>query len=118
MIVYNATKSVDICEAEEAGTFLDRILGLMFRKKLKQNKGLLIKFFPRSSSVHSFFMRFPIDVIFINKDLQVVDLKTLKPWRVYSPKKRCEWVLEVNKGKIEEKYVGVGDVLEFKSFGT
>jgi len=89
-------------------------VGLAFRKKLEQNKGLLIKFFLGSNSVHSFFLRFPIDLIFISKDLRVVDLKTLKPWRAYSPKKQCEWVLEVNEGKIKEKSIGIGDVLEFR----
>lgn len=113
MIVYNATKSIKICEADEASTFLGRAVGLMFRKKLEQNKGLLIKFFPGSSSVHSFFMRFPIDLIFISKDLRVVDLKTLKPWRIYSPKKRSELVLEVNEGVIKEKGIEIGDLLEF-----
>ncbi|MBI5253557.1 MAG: DUF192 domain-containing protein [Euryarchaeota archaeon] len=113
MIVYNAAKSIKICEAKEASNFLSRVAGLMFREKLEQNKGLLIKFFPGSSSVHSFFMRFPIDLIFISKDLRVVDLKTLKPWRIYSPKKQCKWVLEVNEGIIKKKGIEIGDLLEF-----
>ena len=113
MIVYNATKSKKVCEAEEA-SFLGRAVGLMFRKKLGSSDGLLIKFFPGSNSVHSFFMRFPIDLIFIGKDLRAVDLKTLKPWRAYSPKKQCRWVLEVNEGVIKERGIEIGDVLKFR----
>ncbi|MFH1774847.1 MAG: DUF192 domain-containing protein [Methanobacteriota archaeon] len=113
MLVYNATKSKEVCEAGEA-SFLGRAVGLMFREKLGRGRGLLIKFFLGFNSVHSLFMRFPIDLIFISKDLRVVDLKTLKPWRAYSPKKRCEWVLEVNEGKINEKNIEIGDVLEFR----
>ena len=114
MLVYNTTKSIKICDAEEAGKFFSRAAGLMFRKKLEQNKGLLIKFFPHSSAVHSFFMRFPIDLIFVDKDMHVVDLKTLKPWRAYFPKKQCKYVLEVNEGVIKEKGIEIGDALEFR----
>jgi len=59
-------------------------------------------------------MRFPIDLVFMNKELKVVDITTLNPWRLYIPKTNCKWVLEVNQGIAKNRDLRVGDVLEFK----
>ena len=57
-----------------------RILGLMFKKSLPKNRGLLL--IP-CNSIHTFFMRFPIDVIFLNKHNTIVGIyRNLKPWRI------------------------------------
>ncbi len=115
MEIYNGTKSNVISDAKLADSFISRALGLMFKKRLKEGSGLLIKYNPqlRSSAIHCFFMRFVIDLIFIDDEKRVIDLKTLPPWRVYTPRGRPLWVLEVNEGVIEEKNVETGDVLEF-----
>lgn len=104
-----------ICTAREARNFLSRALGLMFKGSLKDGEGLLIEFSShlKSRSIHSFFMRFTIDLIFIDSHMKVVDLKTLAPWRMYNPKWDCKWVLEVNAGTIEKNKVKIGDVLTF-----
>lgn len=105
-----------ICTAKEAKSFFKRARGLMFKKELKEGEGLLIAFssHTKSRSIHSFFMRFTIDLIFIASDMSVVDLKTLKPWRTYNPKKDCKWVLEVNTKTIENNKIKIGDVLTFE----
>ncbi|MDP6459857.1 MAG: DUF192 domain-containing protein [Candidatus Hydrothermarchaeota archaeon] len=54
---------------------------------------------------------FPIDLVFIARDKRAVALKNIEPWRVYSPSKECQWVLEVNKGMA--KSVEIGDVIDF-----
>ena len=115
MKIYNKTKSNLISEAKLADTFISRTCGLMFKKVLKEDRGLLIKYNPRlkSRTIHCFFMRFTIDLIFIDGNKRVIDLKTLPPWRIYTPKGMPSWVLEVNEGVIEEKNVELGDVLEF-----
>lgn len=118
--VFDSSASKQICFAEEADTAFGRLKGLMLRKKLKRDEGLLIKF-PQARgqkfcSVHSFFMRFAIDLVFISEDMRVVDLKTLKLWRIYSPKESCRWVLEVSEGKIAEKNIKIGDLMEFRRF--
>jgi uncharacterized membrane protein (UPF0127 family) len=104
-----------ICTAREARNFLRRTLGLMFKGPLVEGEGLLIEFSPhlRLRSIHSFFMRFTIDLVFIDSQMKVVDLKTLAPWRMYNPKTDCRWVLETNKGTIEENNLKIGDVLTF-----
>ncbi|WP_297965614.1 DUF192 domain-containing protein [uncultured Anaerovibrio sp.] len=61
-----------------ADNFLRRFLGLMGRRELPPGTGLLIT---PCNSIHMMFMRFPIDVIFYDKDYQVVKTAAdLKPW--------------------------------------
>ena len=53
--------------------------GLLGRDGLAQGEGLLIK---PCGSVHTFFMRFPIDVVFLDRELSVVDVRPeLRSWR-------------------------------------
>lgn len=112
----NTTKKQKLCIAEVADTFLRRALGLMFRAPPKDERGLLIEFSPHLSSrtIHSYFMRFPVDLIFIDEDKRVAELKTLEPWRIYTPKKDCRWVLEVAEGAVKAKDVKIGDHLDFQ----
>src|SRR3990172_5449589 len=106
-----------LCTADVANSFYWRMLGLMFRKKLAVDHGLLIEFSKvlGSKAIHGFFMRFNLDLIFIDTDKKVVDICTLRPWSVYNPARECAWVLEVNEWFIEEKNVKKGDVLSFQS---
>lgn len=105
-----------ICTAGEATNFFARARGLMLRGRLGREEGLLIEFSSllKSRSIHSCFMRFTIDLIFIDSDMKIVDLATLRPWRMYNPKGQCAWVLEVNEGTIKRKDIKVGDQLEFR----
>jgi len=107
---------IKICNAKEASNFLERAIGLMFRGSLARGEGLLIEFSSRlkSRSIHSFFMRFTIDLIFIDSDMAVVGLHTLVPWRLHDPKTDCKWVLEVNVGTIKENNIKIGEKLAFK----
>jgi uncharacterized membrane protein (UPF0127 family) len=62
-----------------ADSFLVRTRGLLGRKRLEPGEGLLIR---RTSSVHTHFMRFAIDVVFLDRDGRVLKLsRELRPWR-------------------------------------
>ncbi|GBE54127.1 MAG TPA: DUF192 domain-containing protein [Euryarchaeota archaeon] len=113
-LVVNRTRESDIARVRATGSFLSRALGLMFRRNLKEDEGLLIEFpvWMKKPSLHSFFMFFPIDVIFINKNLKVVEKGLLKPWKLYSPANESSYVLELPEGKAIK--VEVDDVLEFR----
>jgi len=81
-------------------TFNSRFLGLMFRKSLAQYQGLLLVQ-PREdridSSIHMFFMNFDLAVIWINKQLRVVDIQTARRWRpFYQPARPACYVLETH----------------------
>src|SRR5579863_2959206 len=62
-----------------ASTYWRRFVGLMGRSSLDAGEGLL---FPGTGSIHMFFMRFPIDAVFCDRDLRVVKVVSgLRPWR-------------------------------------
>lgn len=69
-------------EAEVARAFLPRLLGLMFRRKPPApGTGLLIT---RCRSIHTCFMRFPIDAIFLDASgAPVKTMRNIRPWRLF-----------------------------------
>ncbi|HEY3369007.1 MAG TPA: DUF192 domain-containing protein [Symbiobacteriaceae bacterium] len=80
MIVRNASRDLILgtCVAN-AGTFSQRLRGLMFRKELAPGEGLVIR---PCNSVHSHFMRFPIDVLFLDRGGRVVHvMPAMRPWK-------------------------------------
>ncbi len=92
-----------------ADTFFTRGLGLMFKKEMTDFDGILIK---PSNSIHTFWMRFSIDVIFLNKDLEVIKVfENLKPWRMTWPYLKASQVLELKAGTLNGK-IKKGDQLE------
>lgn len=104
-----------LCTAGEARTFVERLRGLMFRRRLGDEEGLLIRFASSwACSIHTFFMRFPIDLVFLDGAGRVVDLKTLRPWRLYSPRQGCASVLEIPAGRAGAMGIKVGEVLDFR----
>lgn len=104
-----------LCNAEVANTFFSRFRGLMLRSELAEDEGLLIEYSPHlgSKSVHGFFMRFPLDLVFIDSDQRVVEIAVLRQWRIYNPKADCRWVLELNSGFSKKHGIKVGDFLSF-----
>lgn len=79
--IVNATTGETLAErAELAETFLTRFLGLQGRKELPAGAGLVLA---PTSSIHMFFMRFPIDAVFIDASQRVTRVgRRLRPWTV------------------------------------
>ena len=93
-----------------ADTSLSRLIGLVGRRRLDAGCGLLIK---PSSGVHTFGMRFAIDVVALNKDMQVVKLwRHLQPFKITSVSLKTHCVLELAAGEINKLKVEIGDLLE------
>lgn len=64
----------------EADSFWLRLRGLMFRRELPRDEGML---FRGTGSIHMFFMRFAIDAVFCDAELRVVRVvRGLRPWRL------------------------------------
>lgn len=73
------SKQVVVDELSIADSFASRFVGLQFRRELPVGHGLLLM---PCRSVHTFWMRFAIDVIFIDSDGTVVDVRSaVRPWR-------------------------------------
>jgi uncharacterized protein len=86
-----------------------RFMGLMGRHDLPAGSGLYLR---PCSSIHMFFMRFPIDVAFIDNDGRVVRLyHGLRPWRMSRVVRRAKAAIELPSGALAQAGVGVGDVL-------
>jgi uncharacterized membrane protein (UPF0127 family) len=86
-----------------------RFMGLMGRRELPAGAGLYLR---PCSSIHMFFMRFPIDVAFIDNDLRVVRVyHGLRPWRMSRVVRRAKAAIELPSGALALAGVNVGDVL-------
>jgi uncharacterized protein len=67
-------------KCELAESFWTKLRGLMGRTSLPADEGML---FRPNGSIHMFFMRFPIDVVFCDRDLRIVKVvRGLRPWRM------------------------------------
>ncbi len=91
---------------EVADTWWKRTKGLMFKKTLAPFHGLLIEF-PKTGKygIWMLFMKFPLDLIFLDESMQVVDaihnvppISLLRPstWKIYKPRRPARYVLEIN----------------------
>jgi uncharacterized protein len=90
-----------------AGPWL-RMKGLLGRRDLPSGEGILLR---PASSIHMAFMRFPIDAVFLSRDLTVVKVvRDLVPWRLAS-KRRAHSVLELPAGTCARIGVREGDRL-------
>jgi uncharacterized membrane protein (UPF0127 family) len=86
-----------------------RFWGLMGRKRLPEGSALLLK---PSSSIHTAFMRFPIDVVFLDKELRVVKVVAeMRPFRVALAFHGTHSALELNAGAAARAQVEAEDQL-------
>jgi uncharacterized membrane protein (UPF0127 family) len=102
-----------VCErCTVADTMLARMRGLLGRKQLPAGEGMLLRPCP---SVQTLFMRFPIDVVFLDRDgvvLKVVE--NLRPWRSAGAR-RAHATLELAEGEAARVGISVGDKLVTES---
>ena len=88
--------------------------GLMFTKRLK-DKGLIF-YFPmeKKVSLHMFFVFYPIDVLWLNKDKEVVQMKkNFLPFSLISTEKPSCYIAELPNGIIETTNTEIGDRISF-----
>ena len=108
----NVTRGTQIADkAELARSFLARGRGLMGRTNLPAGYGLII--YPESS-IHMFFMKIPIDVLFVDKQHRVVALREqLPPWHPFAGVApwRGQYVVELPGGVVATSRTQVGDQL-------
>jgi uncharacterized membrane protein (UPF0127 family) len=81
----------------KAETFWQRFIGLMFKKNIKYSV-----LFKNCKSIHTFFMCFNLDVIFLDRDNRVIKIvKQLKPFRIVLPVKNAVSIVEIPSNTIE-----------------
>ncbi len=114
-LIINRSKGTDIGYADMANSFISRFLGLMFKGSIE--RGLVLKI-PKGrgrhgSGIHMFFMRIPLDVLFLDNEKKVVDKVHLKPWQIYNPRKPARYVIELHEGILASSNTQIGDELDF-----
>ncbi len=101
--------------AEIADDDYKRQMGLMYRESLKEDDGMLFVF--KEEDKYAFWMKnmlIPLDIIWISKDLKIVDISTnVLPCRKSCddiiPKQAVKYVLEVNSGFVNRHKLNLGD---------
>lgn len=99
-------------EVENANHFVRRFMGLMYRKSMAENHGLLLT---PCDEIHTFGMRFAIDTVALDNDNRVLFIDpAVPPHKVRKRVKNSKKILELNAGTAEKLGIAVGDVLAFK----
>lgn len=108
MKIFNKTSNMFLAEeAFVADSLFLRIKGLLGRKDIAGNQALVIK---PCNAIHSFFMRFPIDVLFVDGNNRIVAVeKSFKPWRIGKLYTKAKYVVELKSGIIDKALIRVGD---------
>ena len=98
-----------VCErCVHARSALPRMRGLLGRRELPPGEGVLLE---PASSIHMLFMRFPIDAVFVDRELRVVKVvPELRPWR-FAAARRAHAVFELAAGTSERVGLRDGDRL-------
>ena len=115
-VTNKATNEILIESAHWCSSRLCRLRGLQFRRKLKPGEALILvkdKDSVASSSIHMFFVFFPIAAIWINSKGKVTSAQLAKPWRpYYASAEPAALVIETIPDFLER--ISVGDTLEFQ----
>lgn len=99
-------------DVREARTMRQRMLGLMFSKDIPLGDGLLLS---PCNSIHTFFMKYPIDVLFLDKNGVVLRIyKSLLPWRVTPIILKARKVLELRAGTLRDE-IKIGTTIEVEN---
>jgi len=111
MVILNLTRqSVPARNARYASSFGARLSGLIGKRFSPALDGMV---FDRCNAIHTFFMRYPIDVIFADEKYRV--LKTVPafpPWRPFLACKNAFYVIELPAGTLETTATEPGDQLD------
>lgn len=109
--VRNLTRSTIVAEkAGLANSYFARLRGLIGRRSLPAGEGLIIR---PCSSIHTFFMSFPIEVLFVGEGNRIVRAtQPIAPWRIGPIVGSARYVVELPGGALAASRTECGDILE------
>ncbi|MFP4473626.1 MAG: DUF192 domain-containing protein [Candidatus Omnitrophota bacterium] len=112
MKIYNRTRQTVLADRGRlADTPLSRLKGLLGRDHLDSDEGLVIT---QCRSIHMLFMRFAIDVVFIDGEGKVIGLvKDIKPYRISGYYWRAWAAVELPAGTIQQTSTQKGDLISW-----
>jgi uncharacterized membrane protein (UPF0127 family) len=108
--LFNSSREkVLIPHLQIADSMWSRMVGLLGTRQLPIEQALWIT---RGNSVHTFFMKYAIDCIFVDEQLRVKKIySNLKPWRVTVPVWGARSVIEMSAGQVDRLKIHEGDTL-------
>lgn len=108
-VINKKTGQVVVPNCKVARTVLARLVGLMGSTHLNSDSALWIE---PCNSVHTFFMRYTIDVVYLDKQGRVIDVcAQVSPWRVHLPVSKAKVALELPSGGAALAGIKTGEVL-------
>jgi uncharacterized membrane protein (UPF0127 family) len=115
-LIVNVSRGTIVCEhGVIADRALPRMRGLLGRRTLPAGEGLLLTPAPM---IHTAFMRFAIDAVFLDHELRIVKLEPhLRPWRTAGGS-GARAVLELSDGEIARRGLAVGQQLATRCYQT
>ena len=114
-MLMNKTKNTVLAkEIVYCKTTLSKAHGLMFKRKT--NKAFIFVFKKEKIiDIHMFFVFFPIDVLWLNRNKRVVQIKEhLKPFRIVIAKEPAKYIVELPDNTIKKSKTCLGDTISFK----
>lgn len=111
-------KNKKIANARYSDSLIARSRGLMFSKKLKNREALILKADKegiKETSLHMLFVLFPIDAIWVNEKMKIVDIKrNIKPFSLFiKPREKARYVIEMNAKSTNN--IKIGELIRFKN---
>ena len=98
---------VNLEKIERADSLISKFLGLMGRRGFGKSEGLILS---KTNSIHTFFVFFPIDVVFLDREMRVLKLvENMRPFWVSPIIWQAAYVLELPIGTISSKPIRVDD---------
>lgn len=113
MYIKNTTKKILLAKnAKVCKNIFSISVGLMFSKP----KSLIFVFKKEKIiPLHMFFVFYPIDILFLNKNNVIIEIKeNFKPFCFYTPKNKAKYVIEIPKGTIKKSKTKIKDKIEFQ----
>jgi len=96
----------------DASTFGKRLIGLMGKMELSENEVMVLR---PCSSIHTCFMKFAIDVVFLDKGNKVVEtIENLVPWKLNAYSKGAYQVVEMAVGSVQSAGIEKNMVVRFE----
>ena len=113
MQIFNQTRNLVLTDnALVADSPFKRVRGLLGTKVFNYGKALVLD---PCNSVHTFFMRYPIDILFVDKDNKIIEaISALPPFRATKIYFKAQLVVELPAGTIKNSLTNLGDRLSFQ----
>jgi uncharacterized protein len=105
-------------DVEMADTLLKQVVGLMFRKSIPPGYAMIFDLRREQYvSIHMMFVFFPIDIVYLDRDRRIVDVKRrLRPWTGMAvPGKPARYAIEMPAGAAEDHGLEEGETLDWRA---